>query len=114
VGRLGVEHDDREQHHQIGVPIDDRVEESAERRHLAGGARQRAVEEVAEPGQDEEDAGGAEPRSAERRRGQEAHAEPDEREMVRAQMEPAIEREPDRVDPAAQGLSIAAEHRQMG
>jgi hypothetical protein len=114
VGRLGVEHDDREQHHQVGVPIDDRVEECPERRHLAGGTRQRAVEEVAQPREDEEEAAGSNPPGAERGRGQEAHAEPDERQMIRPQMEPPIEREPDRVDPAAHGLTVAAEHRQIG
>ena len=114
MGHVRVEHDDSEQHHQIGVPIDHRVEEGAEGRHLARRARQRAVEEVAEPGQDEQDAPGADPGADERRRRQQAHAEPEERQMVRPQVEVAIEREPDRVDPAAHGLTVAAEHRQIG
>src|SRR5262249_43046309 len=81
---------------------------------LAGGAGQRAVEEVAQAGQDEQDAASADAPGDERRRGQQAHAEPKERQMVRTQMEAPIECEPDRVDPAAHGLSIAAEHRQIG
>ena len=114
VGNLRVEHDDREQHHQVGVAIDDRVEKGSERRDLAGGAGQRAVEKVAEPGQDQQHTALAEVPGAERRRGQEAHAETDDRQMVGTQVEAAIQREPDRVGPAAQGLSVAAQHRQMG
>ena len=84
VGHLREEHDDAEQHHQIGIPVDDRVEKRSERRHLAGGARQRAVEEVAEAGQDEQGARAPRPAGAERRRGQQAHAEPDDGQVVRA------------------------------
>ena len=114
LGHVRVEHDDPQQHHQVGVPIDDRVEEGAEGRDLARSARQRAVEEVAEPGQDQEDAAGADARADERRRRQKAHAEPDQRQVVRPEMQMAIERQPDRIDPAADGLTVAAEHRQMG
>src|SRR5262249_20178556 len=103
-----------QEHHQVGVPIDDRVEEGAEGRDLARGARQRAVEEVAEAGQDQQDAAGADPRADERRRRQEAHAEPDQGQVVRPEMQMAIERQPDRIDPAADGLAVTSEHRQIG
>ena len=110
VGHLREEHDDAQQHDEIGVPVDDRIEERAERRDLAGGARQRAVQEVAETGQDEQPARAARPARDERRRRQEAHAEAEDGQVVRAQAEPSIEHEPDRLDPGAHGLAVAAEH----
>ena len=49
----------------------------------------------------------------ERRGGQDAHAEPEDREVVRPQAQPE-QRAPDRVGPNANGLAIPPEHRQIG
>ena len=41
-----VEHDDAEHHGDVGVAVDHRIEERAERRHLTRGASKRAVEQI--------------------------------------------------------------------
>ena len=114
VRHLREQDDDTEQDDEVRVPVDDRVEERAERRHLPRRARQRAVEEVAETGQDEEPAGAARAAGDERAGGQQAHAEPQDGEMVRPQVQALVEHPPDRVDPATHGRAVAAEHRQIG
>jgi len=48
---------DRHEHHALGEPVAGRIEEGAERRDLRGEARHRAVEHVADAGQQQHDRG---------------------------------------------------------
>src|SRR5207247_10457759 len=73
---------------------------------------ERAVEEVAEPGNDQEKPGRTRPTRGERARGQEAHAETDDGEMVGAQVQPE-QGAAHRVGPRADALAVAPQHRQI-
>ncbi len=113
VGRAREQDDDAEHHDQVGVPVDDGVEEGAERGHLSRDARHRAVEEVAEPRDDQEEPRALEPAGHERARRQHADAEAEDREVIRAEVE-TDEGAPHRVRVGAGGLAEASEHRQIG
>ena len=107
------EHDDAEQDQQVRVAVDDRVEKSPERGHLAGDAGERAVEEVAEPGADQEEPRRARAARGECARSHETHPEADDRQVVGAEVQ-AEQGAAHGVCPRAHALAVAPQHRQMG
>ena len=110
VRHLRVEDHDAEHDHDVRVAVDHRVEEGAEGRDLPRGARQRAVEQVEEAGDDQEDAGGPDLAEDEGRPGARAHQQPAHGQVVRAQLQPEQEA-PHRIAPGADRVAIAAQHQ---
>ena len=109
VPRALVEKHDAEQHDQVGVAVDHRIEESTERALPGSQAGERAVEEVEQASHREECRRQPKPALEEGVTGEHAQAEPKHGELVRAHASP--EEEPrDRVGHAVQALLVVAQH----
>ena len=81
--RALVEEHDAQQHEQVGVAVDHRVEEGPEGALAPGEPRERAVEEIEEAGHGEQHRPQPQAPLGERVGGGDAHAEPEHGELVR-------------------------------
>ena len=87
-----VEAEDAEQHGGLGEAVEGRVQERAEARHGAGAARQLAVEDVAQPGERQQERPGARVALEEREPREHAQHEPGDGEVVGAHAQPGEQR----------------------
>jgi hypothetical protein len=109
VRRPREQHDDAEQHHEVGVTVDHRIEEAAERRHLPRGAGERAVAEVEQAGEQHEEPAQPHVSRDERGRREQAHPQAHDGEVVGTQAQ-AEQRAADGIAPHPRRLPVAAQH----